>query len=112
MLQREYFIDYMGRKITAVITELDEGYHVLLTGGDRTHIGSVSSAGYDEDMDHQFPGHRDEVVSRMWADGLHKKTGAPVVVACGIHYDNVDRQQIDGIVDACRELLEDVKNIL
>ncbi len=109
MTEREYSICHEGQRITAVVTKLDYGYHVLLTGGSRTHVGSVSSAGFGDDIDHQFPGHRDGVVSRMWADALYELSGEPVVVACGIHYDGVNREQIDGIVDACRRLLEDVK---
>ncbi len=112
MQRHEYTTDYDGYEITAAVTKLDYGYHVLLTGGSRTHVGSVSSAGYDNDISHQFTGHRDEVVSKMWADALHEISGEPVVVCCGIHYDGVNKEQINAIVDACGRLLEDVKKDL
>ncbi len=104
----EYAEEYEGETITAVVTRLDEGYHVLLTGGSKTHIGSVSSAGYGEDISYQFPGHRDEVVSRMWAGSLHEALSEPVVVSCGLHYDGVNKDQINGIVEECEKLLEKV----
>ncbi len=112
MQERRYSIEHEGSDITASLTRLDEGYFVLVTGGSRTHIGSVSSAGYGDDLEYQFTGHRDVLVSRKWADILYEILKEPVLVACGIHYDGVNREQINAIVDASMTLLEEVKRDL
>ncbi len=109
MQSRRVERDYRGEKITAEVRQLDEGAFVLVTGGSRTHIGAVSSAGYAENFSFQFPGHRDEVISRTWARQLSEAWGEPVTVACGIHYDGVGREEIDEIVALCGRLLQEVQ---
>jgi hypothetical protein len=96
-----------GCPIRGECTRLDDGIHVLLTGGCRTHVGAVSVAcpgGEVETL--QRPTHRDGVVSSRWAGVLCQRLDAPVTVACGIHYDGVDRGDIAQIVAACDRLLE------
>ena len=39
---REIEKSLLGRKITARLQFLDEGLNVLLTGGEKSHIGAVS----------------------------------------------------------------------
>ena len=75
--------------LRAALTPLDEGLHVLLTGGCRTHVGAVTLA---------EPGcpprtllrqsHRDDVLSTRWAATLSDALHIPVCTACGVHYDD------------------------
>ncbi len=36
----------LGRSIEVWVLPLDDGFHVLVAGGDRSHVGAVSGAGY------------------------------------------------------------------
>lgn len=97
----------LGWPIEARICLLDEGLHALVTGGCRTHVGAVSYAFPNEKVQTvQFPTHRDGVVSEQWATALCEALHCPVVVNCGIHYDNVSKAEICEIVSAAGELLE------
>lgn len=99
--------ELMGYPIEARCAVLDVGIHVLLTGGSRTHVGAISHAFPGEKVQTvQFPTHRDGTVSERWAERLCQKFQAPVVVNCGIHYDNVSRDDIKEIVRATDQLLE------
>lgn len=99
----------LGWPIEARIHRLDDGLHVLVTGGCKTHVGAVSYAFPGEEVQTvQFPTHRDGTVSRQWAETLCRRLRCPVVVNCGIHYDDVSRTEICEIVSAAEELLRKV----
>lgn len=101
-LRRELF----GSPIQAVFTPLDQGIHILLTGGERTHVGAVSMARNGKLLfSAAFPAHREQVISDRWAIHLSRKTKGDVTVNCGIHYDNVSADQIKRIVACADELL-------
>ena len=92
---REYQIKLFGYPIRCTVARLDTGVHVLLTGGCKSHIGAVSTAEPDGEVQTQlFPGHKDQYISEPWAKAICEKTGERACVICGIHYDNADKVQI------------------
>lgn len=98
--------ELMGYTIEARCSVLDVGIHVLLIGGCRTHVGAVSYAFPGQQVQTiQFPTHREGIVSECWAKRLCQQFQTPVVVNCGIHYDNVTRDDIQEIVNATQVLL-------
>ena len=100
----------MGYQLKARCSILDEGIHVLLTGGSRTHVGAVSFCFPGETVQTvQFPGHRDGVVSKKWAEYLCRKFCTLVTVNCGIHYDNVCKEEICQIVAETEEMLTQIE---
>lgn len=102
-----------GYPISCRLEILDAGIHVLLTGGCRTHIGAFSSAVLDGSVETRvFPGHKDHFVSEPWAKSLAAKTGQPVLVVCGIHYDNASKDEICQIMKATDEMLSDLLNCI
>lgn len=99
--------EWLGYPIEAAVSVLDEGVHVLLTGGCRTHVGAISRAvPGEETQTMQYPAHRDGLVSERWASALSSLLQQPVVVCCGIHYDAVSREEIRQIVKRTDELLQ------
>ena len=97
----------MGYRLEAQCSILDEGIHILLTGGSRTHVGAISFCFPGENAQTiQFPKHRDGVVSEKWAESLCRKLCVPVTVNCGIHYDHVSKEDIFRIVAETEEMLE------
>lgn len=96
-----------GYPIEAFISVLDEGLHVLLVGGCRTHVGAVSRAVPGQETETvQYPSHREGTVSERWASRLSEVFRCPAVVCCGIHYDHVSKEEIRRIVTAAEDLLE------
>ena len=88
-----------GQIIRAEANLLDDGIHVLITGGERTHVGAVSAAEPGKETETMtFPGHKDHFVSGPWAKALAEVLNARAVVACGIHYDRASEAQIRQIL--------------
>ena len=82
---------------------------LLIAGGDRSHIGSVSIADEQSNLvSHVFDGHRDNVISGQWAKVLSQKWKVPVVVSVGIHYDSITPQEIQFVVETMTQLLHEI----
>ena len=96
-------------EIFAEANFLDEGISVIVTGGNKSHIGSISVAEADGSINTTtYPGHKDNVVGEHWARMLAKKYSCRVIVVCGIHYDNVTKDMIASIVETTDNMLLDL----
>ena len=96
-------------EIHAFVLLTDEGIHVSVCGGEKSHIGAVSIIAPDGSRsDTQFPGHKDGVIASKWASALHEAGYCPVVACAGIHYDNLSREGIQTVVSAADQLLSQV----
>ena len=103
----------LGYPLTAQIQRLDQGVHVLITGGCRTHVGAISVGEPGEPVETRaFPGHRDQVVSEPWAAAIAEKAGERTVVLCGIHYDGIDAGQIRQVLEETDRMLREALNRL
>jgi hypothetical protein len=103
----------LNKEITACVQSLDHGIQVTITGGDLSHVGSVSV------MDEQgsltttlFPNHRDNVIGDKWAGEIYKKNSLPVVVTAGVHYDNINKNDIENIINETDDMLDEVLGLL
>lgn len=57
-------VTLLGKKVQIFICQTDCGVQLLIAGGDRSHIGSVSIADEQSNLvSHVFDGHRDNVIS-------------------------------------------------
>lgn len=103
----------LGYPLIAELTALDEGWDVSITGGCRTHVGAVTLAEPDGQIQTlQREQHRDSRISEQWASELAKHLHAPVCVRCGIHYDAITKEQLSAVIDACDDLLREIKEKL
>lgn len=102
----------LGKSITAKIIRLDVGIAVLLTGGERSHIGASAWAGPEGIGEVTLPGHREDVLCRQWAARLAEVCGTQAWVACGIHYDGLSREGLEQVIGVCDLLLEQAAAVL
>lgn len=90
---------------------------VVIWGGDRPHLGAVaiarpkpspkdSPSGSEVSLVFCFPGHRDDVVARAAAERLAEALGRSVTVTAGIHWDHIDADGIQRVIDNGRALIE------
>lgn len=102
-----------GKRISAEVTLLDTGLHVLLTGGECTHVGAAALAQGGELLAcPSFPAHKEQVVCGRWAREISRQTEGCVTVCGGIHYDNAKPWQIEEILHICEELLREIMDRL
>lgn len=97
----------LGFPIRAAAERLDDGWDVCVYGGCRTHVGAMTLAEADGTMQTLLrPEHRDDAVSKRWAQALAQAWKAPVCVRAGIHYDGITRDGIAAALSACDALLQ------
>jgi len=95
-----------GRGITISAKYIGEDLNILCCGGDRAHIGAVSLAtschrGHKTQASVStitVLAHRDDELSCVLAERFCKALGCTVLVACGIHYDQISPEQIQTVV--------------
>ena len=99
----------LGRRILCRWLLLDDGAQFVLTGGDLSHVGAVSAADPGQPARTlSFPGHRDQELSGPWAEKLAGALNCRVCVTCGIHYDNLSRENLKLVITAAEALLTQV----
>ena len=99
----------LGKEIRAIIVYTDNGINVTVAGGDKSHIGAVAIIDENGNLTSTtFPNHKETIIAESWANTLHEKYLQPVVVAAGIHYDGINKEGINKVVEASGRLLESV----
>ena len=112
----------LGKIITVTLSFVGRDLNVIIAGGDKEHIGSVSIAVPRESLtgegksatvsSYVYTGHKDDVIGNEFAKALCTKLQCKVVVCCGIHYDDVEMVKLKMITDTCKELLNSVIRML
>ncbi|MDE6259422.1 MAG: hypothetical protein K2M42_00945 [Oscillospiraceae bacterium] len=98
--------ELMGAPVTAHAICLPSGLQVTVYGGTLPHIGAVSVVDPQGNVTtQQFPTHKDGVVSQRWAQAISEAGYCPVVIAAGIHYDGLSREQIGDVVKLTDDML-------
>ncbi len=99
--------EVLGKEIKAIIVFTDDGINVTVAGGDKSHIGAVAIIDENGNLTSTtFPNHKETIIAESWAKSLYEKHHKPVVVAAGIHYDGINKEGINKVVEASGRLLE------
>ncbi len=90
---------------------------ILIDGGDCPHIGAISLASSQLEKKTQtivVPKHKEDVISQAVAEQVQKTLGNTVCCACGIHIDNISKDEIVKILEMTKHLtsslLKQLKN--
>ena len=114
MLLKETF---KKKVITLECREMGGDLLVVLSGGEKAHVGSCILAVPRPALDNKkkisctssvmnLLGHKDEEVGRGAAEAIAKKLNKKVVLVCGIHYDGLSGQEIKEIGKISKRLVE------
>lgn len=105
----EFTRKFIGFELKARVIKLSQGINICLSGGNHEHIGAVSIISPSGDVSTTtFKSHKDDTISSLWAKTLLKYNIMPAVISVGIHYDNVDKQKINDILDLTNDMLKDI----
>jgi len=79
----------------------------ILGGGERSHIGGIviCEPGKKPQII-RLEGHYDDIVLKPIAEEACKKYNTKVVAVGGVHVDNATKQEIDKLVNNCKELVK------
>ncbi len=118
--------------IEAQIVPVGNDVCVIVSGGDAPHIGAVSQGVYDcgigaarresnpknnglygkkemfnlcegQTATLVLPAHKEGLISEMLAEKLSSELEKNITVLCGIHLDNISKEEIKEIVDIMNE---------
>lgn len=102
-------------RVTAEVVSLGADLLVILSGGDRPHIGSVAvalprpsladpSKSSATSSVYNFLGHKDQVIAQRIAEALSSQLKRHVVVIAGFHLASISTEGIAQVVENCDEL--------
>ncbi|MBO4300437.1 MAG: hypothetical protein J5861_02425 [Desulfovibrio sp.] len=95
-------------RIQMRILYLGQDLVVLISGGE-AHLGAAAMGIVGHSVTTGLllvPGHREDVLAQETADRMSKVLGFNVIVAAGIHYDNITPEEIRQIQTMVHHLTE------
>lgn len=106
--------------LDAAVTQVGFDWVVSLWGGTRPHIGAVAIAQPRPSMtDEQvisstasvfcILGHKEDVIVKEASEKLAASLNTNVVVTAGIHWDNIDQEGIQKIIENSRILIRKIQ---
>jgi hypothetical protein len=104
-------------KINAKFFLVGEDLCVIISGGDRPHIGCVVLSIPRPSLSDisrtsattsilNLIGHKDDEAAKYVAQTLSSRLNKNVVVTCGIHVDNITDEEIDSIMSLLKKLTD------
>lgn len=99
----------LGREVRITKYSTACGLSILVEGGDKGHIGSVSAAMPGMSVQSiVLPDHEEAVISEKWAARLCREENVPVTVSVGLHFDGISKAQIVKVLERMDEILEEI----
>ncbi len=88
---------------------------VIIIGGGKSHIGAVGISFPTASIIEKektttttsiitLPGHKDDIIAKIFSEKLSKALNRNVVAIAGIHFDNITKEEIDKIVKCSENL--------
>lgn len=86
---------------------------VILTGGERPHLGALTTGSSLVDLNtFTFEGHKENFVTEIVANILKKEYSGNFVVCCGIHLDDISKEEIESVLKMCKDMTSELCNKL
>jgi len=86
---------------------------IAITGGDIPHLGAVTiGSQYFCPETVVFEHHKENVVTEMFGNMLRREYTGNFAICCGIHIDNITKQEIEDVIGLCREMAMELCNKL
>ena len=99
------------RKLILKWHNIGDGLLVTLTGGDE-HIGAVAVGNSGASSVITLPGHRDDEIAHRQAGRINRKTGNDTVFLVGIHFNNIQPDEISKICDTAELMVDELIDII
>lgn len=95
---------------------MGEDLVVLISGGDRPHLGTISAGSRLEPIQTiQLQTHKEFYITEELAVLLRKQFSGNFVICAGVHLDNIQKDEIKRLTDLClelgKELIDDLKRL-
>lgn len=86
---------------------------ILITGGDKAHIGAISIYSKEEGIQTiSLKEHKDFYISELCINNIKDIVKGNISVSCGIHVDNISKDEIEVVYKISKDIFEALKTIL
>jgi hypothetical protein len=110
-------------KLSAEVKFIGSDLLVVISGGDKPHIGSVAVAMPRPSLRNRpamsatssvynVPGHKDQAIAQRASEVLSAKLNCTVVVTAGFHSDGISREGIKRVLENAEKLAEKIHTLL
>ncbi len=113
-MKGEYARSACGTRIRAVVTRMGRDYTICVFDDKNGHIGSTAVSVARKSLTGEgisattsvlnITGHKEEEIAREFSEAVAVKKNCTAVCTCGIHVDDINKEEIDEIRDACKSL--------
>lgn len=124
MLKAEMFAaGVFPYKVNAEVRLIGSDLLVVISGGDRPHIGSIAVAMPRPSLQNRgvmsatssvynLPGHKDQVIAQRVSEVLSSKLGRNVVVMAGFHSKGISEKGIKKVIENTEKLARKIHTSL
>lgn len=92
-------------EINLVAIHMGKDICIVLTGGDTPHLGAVTVGSPILSVEtFTFENHKEDIITRMLGEILSKEYKGNFVLCCGIHLDNITKQEISDVLKLSSEI--------
>jgi hypothetical protein len=102
-------------QVSAHCQYIGKDLHIVITGGEQPHVGAVAVGTLSSDESDGIhvalitvSGHKEDVVVEKAARRLTRQLGITVLVAAGMHWDEIDKKGIAQVVEHADQLTEKI----
>ncbi|WP_297134131.1 prenylated flavin chaperone LpdD [Terrisporobacter sp.] len=82
---------------------------IVLSGGDRPHIGGLSYGGLEDKSNTiSFKNHKDHILSDLLSKEISKIFKGNFLICSGVHLDNITKEEINQVKKLSEEILEEM----
>ncbi len=110
-------------KLSAEVTRIGSDLLVVISGGDKPHIGSVAVAMPRPSLQNRrvmsatssvynLPGHKDQVIAQRVSEVLSSRLNCNVVVTAGFHLDDISQKGVKRVLENTEKLARKIHTSL
>lgn len=113
----------LNRKLERVNIDLRANYVgedliIIISGGDRPHLGSISYGGegfLNKDFEKNtivYVNHKEYIISQKFSQRIGDIFKGNYMISVGVHLDNITKEEIKIVMKLSEELLEEITSII
>lgn len=105
-------IERCYKNINIKLEAIFVGYDLcaVITGGDRPHVGAVSVYSKEDGIKTiSLKNHKDYIIGEIFINSIKDSFNGNISVSCGIHIDNISKEQIEDVYECCNKVFQESK---
>ena len=82
----------------------------VVTGGDKPHVGAISVYSKEEGIKTiSLKNHKDYIIGEIFINSIKDSFNGNISASCGIHIDNISKEQIEDVYECCNKIFQESK---